>query len=126
MGLTINANVLLAVVVLIPAALLFISLGLLCGSVFTDKQVGGVCGALLTNISAWLSGAWFDISMVGGTFSAIAKALPFVRAVDAAKYAIAGEYSKIMPELIWVIGYAVVLFALAIFVFTRKMNSDNT
>ena len=57
-----------AFLVLVPAALFFIALGLLCGSLFTVKQVGGICGALLTNLSAWLSGAWFDLTLVGGAF----------------------------------------------------------
>lgn len=49
LGLPLNLNVLLALVVLMPTAALFISIGLLAGSTFTDKQVGGICGALLTN-----------------------------------------------------------------------------
>lgn len=125
-GLSISINVLLTIVVIIPTAILFIGIGLLCGSLFTDKQVGGICGALLTNLSAWLSGTWFDISLVGGTFKAIADALPFVHAVNAAKAAMVGDYSNILPDLWWVIGYAVVMMAIAIFVFTRKMNSDAT
>ena len=123
-GLSINLNVLLAIAVLIPAAVLFIGIGLLAGSVFNDKQVGGVCGALLTNVSGWLSGTWFDLNLVGGAFQAIANALPFVHAVDATKAAIAGDYSSIFPDLCWVIGYAVVIMAIAIVLFRKKMNSD--
>ena len=82
LGLKFTPNILLAIVVALPAALLFIGLGLLCGSVFTDKQVGGICGALLTNVSAWLSGTWFDLNLVGGAFKAISYALPFARAVE--------------------------------------------
>ena len=125
LGLEININMLLALIVLMPAALLYIAIGLLCGSLFTDKQVGGVCGALLTNGSAWLSGAWFDVELVGGAFKAIAEALPFLHAVNAGTYALNGEYGRIMPELSWVIGYAVALTVLAIIAFTKKMNSDN-
>ncbi len=126
LGLDMNVNVLMTILVLIPSALLFISIGLLCGSLFTDKQVGGVCGALLTNLSAWLSGTWFDIDLVGGAFKSIANALPFVHAVNAGRFALAGEYSKIFPDLWWVIGYAVALMIISILIFTRKMNSDNT
>jgi len=125
LGLEISVNMLLALIVLMPAALMYIAIGLLCGSIFTDKQVGGVCGALLTNGSAWLSGAWFDVDLVGGAFKAIANALPFLHAVNAGRYALNGEYGRIMPELVWVIGYAVALTALAIIAFTKKMNSDN-
>lgn len=125
LGLPINFNILLAIIVLIPTALLFIGLGLMAGSIFNDKQVGAVCGALLTNVSAWLSGTWFDLGLVGGTFKAVAYALPFAHAVDATRAAIAGNYGAIFPHLWWVIGYAVVVFIIAVIVFRRKMSSDN-
>ena len=60
LGLSFSANMILAVIVNIPIAVVFIALGLLFGSVLNEKAVGGVCGALLTNLSAWLSNIWFD------------------------------------------------------------------
>lgn len=125
LGLRISAGALVSVLVLIPAAVLFIAIGLLCGSLFTDRQVGGVCGALLTNLSAWLSGTWFDVGLVGGAFLKVAEALPFIHAVNAGRAALNGNYSAVFPDLWWVIGYAAVLTAAAVWVFTRKMNSDN-
>ena len=68
LGLELKITVLYAILFLIPVALFYIALGLICGSVFTSKQVGGICGALLTNLSAWLSGIWFDVDLVGGAF----------------------------------------------------------
>ena len=103
----------------------FICFGLLAGSVFNDKQVGSICGALLTNLSAWLSGTWFDLNLVGGVFKKIAYALPFARAVNAGRAALSGNHSAIFPDLWWVIGYAVVICTVAVFVFKKKMNSDN-
>lgn len=123
-GLTINIHTLMTIVVLIPAAALFIAIGLLAGSLFTDKQVGGVCGALLTNLSAWLSGVWFDLNLVGGVFQSIAEALPFFHAVNAARATLAGDYGNIFPSLYWVLGYAIVFLILAIAVFRRKMQSE--
>jgi ABC-2 type transport system permease protein len=124
LGLKPGINILLAIVVIIPAAALFIGIGLLAGSILNDKQVGGLCGALLTNLSAWLSGAWFDLSLIGGTFERVAYLLPFAHAVDAARAAIAGDYAAILPHLLWVIGYAVIILAIAIVVFKKKMSSD--
>lgn len=123
LGLSVDVNVLLALVVLIPTAVLFIGIGLLSGSVFNDKQVGGICGALLTNVSAWLSGTWFELDLVGGTFKTIAYLLPFAHAVDATRAALAGDYASIFPHLWWVIGYAVVIMIFAIIAFKRVMNS---
>ena len=125
LGMQLTANVLLAILVSLPAAALFIGIGLLCGSVFNDKQVGGICGALLTNLSAWLSGTWFDLDLVGGAFKKIAYALPFAHAVDAGRAAMSGEFAAIMMHLWWVIGYAVVALVAAVLVFRKKMLRDN-
>ena len=76
LGLKPTVNILYAIIFIIPISLLFIALGLLFGSILNDKQVGGICGALLTNLSAWLSGIWFDLNLVGGTVKKIAYALP--------------------------------------------------
>ncbi|PIH04768.1 ABC transporter permease [Clostridium combesii] len=124
LGLSININILIALIVLIPTVVLFIAIGLLAGSLLTDKQVGGVCGALLTNLCAWLSGTWFDLNLVGGSFKIIAYAFPFVHAVEATKAAIIGNYASIFPHLWWVIVYAVVILSFAIFVFNKRMRSD--
>ena len=124
-GLPLSADLLLATVVNLPIAVVFIALGLLFGSLLNEKAVGGVCGALLTNLSAWFSNIWFDTSMVGGWFKAVADALPFSHAVNAARAAAAGNYADIMPELWWVIAYALATTAAAIAVFSIKLRKSN-
>lgn len=124
LGLAINLNVLVSIVVLIPAAIMFIGFGLLAGSIFNEKMVGNICGAVLTNLTAWLSGAWFDLDLVGGWFEGVAYLLPFAHAVDASRVAISGDYASILPHLWWVIGYAIVIMIIAIIVFRKKMSSD--
>lgn len=122
LGLDITVNILLAVVFIIPVALLFVGLGLLFGSILTDKQAGGICGALLTNLSAWLSGTWFDLELVGGVFKKIAYALPFVHAVEMERAVLAGNLAGIFPHLWWVLGYAVAALAVAVLLFLRQMK----
>ena len=122
LGLEITVNILYAIIFIIPISILYIALGLLCGSVLTDKQVGGICGALLTNLSAWLSGIWFDLELVGGAFKKIAYALPFVHAVDMQRAILAGDFSGIFPHLWWVLGYAIALLFLAVLMFLRQMK----
>ena len=115
-------NILFAILFIIPVSLLYIAIGLLCGSVLTDKQVGGICGALLTNLSAWLSGVWFDLELVGGVFKKIAYALPFVHAVEMEREVLSGNIANAFPHLFLVIGYAVVLMTLAVLLFLRQMK----
>ena len=124
LGLEVNGRILLAVVSILPVALLFIALGLLCGSIFTDKQVGGICGALLTNLSAWFSGIWFDLELVGGAFRQVAYLLPFVHAVEMERAVIGGNYAQIFPHIFWVLGYALVILAAAVFAFLRQMKKQ--
>ena len=122
LGLKLTVNVLWAVLLLIPAEIFFIALGLLCGSVLTDKQVGGICGALLTNLTAWLSGVWFDLNLVGGAFKAIAYALPFVHAVEMERAVLMGNFGDILLHLLWVLAYGAVTLVAAVLLFLRQMR----
>lgn len=124
LGLDITVNILWAVIAIIPSALFFIALGLLCGSIFSDKQVGGICGALLTNLTAWLSGIWFDLELVGGAFKKIADLLPFIHAVEMERAVLSGNYAEMFPHIYWVLGYAIVVFGLAVFAFLRQMRNQ--
>lgn len=124
LGLDMSIRILYAVLLILPVSLLYIGLGLLCGSVLTDKQVGGVCGALLTNLSAWVSGIWFDLDLVGGIFRQIAYALPFVHAVELERAVLAGSYGDILPHLAWVLGYAAVALIAAVLLFLRQMKKQ--
>ena len=117
LGLPPSWNLPVVVASLIPSALLFIALGLLCGTLFNDKQVGGMCGAILTNVTAWLAGIWFDLSLVGGPFQTVAYALPFVHGVEGAKAALTGDWATAAGQaaivLVWsaaVMGAAAALF----------------
>ncbi len=122
LGLEASVNILLAVLLILPVSLLYIGIGLLCGSLFNDKQVGGICGALLTNLSAWVSGIWFDLKLIGGWFEGMSYALPFVHAVELERAALKGDFESILPHLLWVVGYAAIVLALAVTCFLRQMK----
>ena len=124
LGLQFSVNVVWAVLMILVPSFLYIALGLLCGSAMTEKQVGGICEALLTNLSAWLSGIWFDISMLGKVFKAIANALPFIHAVELERAVVVGDFSAALPHLIWVLAYGIVLMVIAVFVFLRQMKKQ--
>ena len=124
LGIDITVNIIYAVISIIPVSILYIALGLLCGSVLNDKQVGGICGALLTNLSAWLSGIWFDLDLVGGAFKNVSYLLPFAHAVDMERAILAGNFVDIFPHLWWVLGYSVVLLALAVLLFLQQMKKQ--
>lgn len=124
LGLEVTVNILYAIVFIIPVSCLYIALGLLFGSILNDKQVGGVCGALLTNLSAWLSGTWFDLELVGGVFRKIAYVLPFVHAVEMERAILAGNLAGIFPHIWWVLGYSAASLTAAILLFLRQMKKQ--
>ena len=124
LGLKPSVNILYALVFIIPVSLLFISLGLLFGSVLNDKQVGGICGAMLTNLTAWLSGTWFDLELVGGVFKRVAYALPFVHAVEMERALLEGNFAGIFPHIWWVLGYTAFSMAVAVLLFLRQMKKQ--
>ncbi len=122
LGLRVTVTLLYAVVFVLPVALFYVSLGLLCGSVMNVRQVGGICGALLTNLSAWLSGIWFDLKLVGGAFEWIAYLLPFVHAVELERAVVRGDWAAVPAHLLWVLGYAAAITLCAVLLFLRQMK----
>ena len=107
---------------LVPISIFYIALGLLCGSLFNVKQVGGVCGALLTNLSAWLSGVWFDIELMGDGFGKIANLLPFIHSVELERAMISGSSEGVLLHICFILGYGIALTIAAITIFLMKMK----
>lgn len=121
-GLEITINILFAIMMAAVTSLFFVGTGLLFGSLLNEKAVGGVCGALLTNIAGWLSGVFIPIDLIGGAFKTITHMLPFYHSTEAIRISLGGNFSRMLPHLIVVIGYTIVIFTLAIITFNRKMN----
>lgn len=124
LGLTVSVNILFAILGMIPTAVFNIALGLLCGSLLGVKQVGGICGALLTNLSAWLSGVWFDIGLVGGFFEKLANALPFIHAVKMEQALFGGDFGIIGEHIPIILLYSLGTAAVAVFCFLRQMKKQ--
>ena len=124
LGLTPSVNILVALVALVPISVTYLSLGLLVGSLVGVKAVGGICGGLFTNLSAWLSGVWFDLSLVGGTFEKMAGFLPFVHAVELERAIISGSTDGVLVHLFVVLGYATVTTFSAVAAFLMQMKKQ--
>ncbi|MBQ4641729.1 MAG: ABC transporter permease [Oscillospiraceae bacterium] len=124
LGMQVTVNMLGGLLCLLPVSLFFIGMGLLFGSILNQKQVGGICGALLTNLTAWLSGIWFDLDLVGGTFKKVAEVLPFYHGVKLVQAVIAGQFNGIGIHLAWVLGYVVVSITIAVVLFLRQMRKQ--
>ena len=124
LGMTVSKNIVYALIGIIPMAIFNISLGILCGSILGVKQVGGLCGALLTNLSAWLSGVWFDLELVGGWFEKIAGLLPFVHSAEMEKALFSGDFKMAMGHLAPIAVYGIIITAAAVLCFLRQMKKQ--
>ena len=124
LGLEFSINFLLMLAGTLVIAVLFAAMGLLFGTLLNEKQVGGLCGALITNVSAWFSGAWFSLDSVGGAFKSVGRILPFYHAVEIQRALLRGDLSGAVDEgHLWILlGYIAVIFAAAVLVFTKKMK----
>ena len=103
---------------------------LVCGKsvVHQSREVKALIGlspqqtAVAPNLTAWLSGAWFDLDLVGGWFRSLAGALPFLHAVSLQRTALAGQAA--WADLGWVLGYTAAALALAAAVFAKRMGKN--
>ena len=124
LGLAPTLDILLAILAIIPISIFYIALGLLFGSILTDKQAGGICGAMLTNLSAWLSGTWFELDLLGSTLKKIAELLPFVHATELERAIINGVGASVPENLVWVLAYSLIALTLATLIFTKKTKKQ--
>ena len=121
-GLEPSVNIIYAILLSIPAALFFIGLGLLFGSILSEKQVGGICGACVTTLTALLSGAWFNLEVLGEPLVSVVSALPFVHAADIGRVVLAGDFAAVCPHMVWVLGYMIIIIIAAVCLFLRQMK----
>lgn len=121
LGASLTWRLLPTLLALLPCSLLFVSLGLLLGTLFSNNQVGGI-SSILINVAAWLSGTWFELKLIGGVFEKICYLLPFAHAVDLVRKVYAGS-SDIWLNLAVVLLYGIAIFALATVLFKKRMKS---
>lgn len=117
------AGLLMGVLALIPTVILMISIGLLFGTIFSEKASPGLC-SIVISFASFLGGVWFDVDNVTGGIKTVCNILPFVHSVKSARMAIAADFSEFFPHFLITVIYAAVITTAAIVVFKRKMKAD--
>ena len=113
------AGSVLSILSLLPSAVLFIALGILFGSLLSDKAAPGVSSIFIT-ASSLMGGIWMPLDTME-SLRRVCAAFPFYHAVEAARKAMNGGGSLWTNELI-VAAYAAALAVLALLVFRKKMK----
>lgn len=124
LGLKVSVNILLAVLVSIPISVIFIMLGILIGSVTTEKSASGV-SSVIVQLVAFTSGMYFSGDMIGDAFSVVCKILPFANCLDIVKGVLNRSYENLLLPIVIVAAYIVVLSVFTSILFAKKLKSDN-
>lgn len=124
LGLNFSINVILTMLVSIPISILFIMIGILIGSVTTEKGSSGL-SSVIVQLVAFTSGMYFSAAMVGNFFQIICDILPFQSCVNITKGILNGNYQNMLNSSITVIIYIIIVSIITIIVFKKKMTSDN-
>ena len=122
LGLEIEGSIVLVSFVLLVMAVQYIALGMICGTLFTLKQVPFAYMVIL--LLTIFGGAWMDIETIGGIFKTVGDLVPFAHALDAIRDVMleGADFAAIAGDVYWVLGYTVAIAGLAVVVFRRQMQ----
>lgn len=121
-GMEFNFNLILTILVSLPISALFICLGILFGSIFTDKQAPAL-SSIIIQLVAFTSGLWFDIEQLGGVIKTISSVLPFKYCVDILR-ALFNKTDILISDISILSGYIVLVAILSILIFKKRTKED--
>lgn len=119
------AGMLVSMLPLLVSAVMFTALGLIAGTLFSEKAAPGLC-SIVISLSGMLGGIWFDAEQTGGAMLTVCKCLPFFYCTKSVRSAVALDFSFegfFLPLLVVAV-CAAVFTALASSVFRSKMRAD--
>jgi ABC-2 type transport system permease protein len=125
LGLTFSINILLTILVSLVVSIFFISLGILIGSFASEKGVGGI-GSVVVQLVCFTSGMYFPKELVGDFFKVLCEILPFESCLNLIKGTLNNNWDMIsVQNIITFAIYTIIVLVLAIWLFRKKMVSDN-
>ena len=125
LGLSFSINIIWAMLISIVVAILFIAIGIIIGSLFSEKASSGI-SSIVVQLVCFTSGMYFPRELLGDVFSKICEYLPFESCVTIIKGIMnAGLESITIRNIIVFLVYTIIMFTISIIVFRKKMISDN-
>ncbi len=124
-GMDIVGNIALAFGVFLLTAICSIGIGMIVASLTKSETQGESLSWLFSIPLALISGVWFSAEFMPTYIQAIAKAFPFIHAVDAGRAIITRGvgFEAISGDVFFLVGWAVGIFILGIILFGRTMRS---
>ena len=125
MGLEFSINILFTILVSMIISIFFISLGILIGSLVSEKGTGGL-GSIIVQLVCFTSGMYFPKEVMGNIFIVICKILPFEASLNIIQGTLHNDYSNLsLTHIIVFLIYFITILLLSIIVFKKRMVSDN-
>ena len=125
LGLNFSLSIISTILVSMIISIFFISLGILIGSLVSEKATGGL-GSIIVQLVCFTSGMYFPKESIGKTFSIICKILPFEACLNILQGTLHNDYSNItLLNIIVFLSYFIIIIFLSILVFKKRMISDN-
>lgn len=125
LGLSFSINIIWAVLISIVVAILFIAIGIILGSLFSEKASSGI-SSIVVQLVCFTSGMYFPRELLGDVFSRICEYLPFESCVTIIKGVMNANLESITIRNIIVFSiYTILALIISILIFKEKMISDN-
>ena len=112
-------------VALLPAMLLFVFLGILLGTLLSDRAAPGIASVIIS-AGGFLSGAWMPLETMG-ELETVATCLPFYPAVCLSRCLFGGgsvNFDRFWGYFLIVAAYMLAAFAACCAAFNRTMSKD--
>ena len=124
LGLKVSVNVLYTILVSLIISILYIFLGILIGIITNEKSSTGI-SSIVVQLVAFTSGMYFSTDMVGNAFNTICHILPFYSTLNIVRCVLNGSNIDILKSILIVGIYIIIILIVMVFLFKRKMVSDN-
>jgi len=124
LGLSFSMNIIYTILISLIISIFFISLGILIGSLVSEKATGGI-GSIVVQLVCFTSGMYFSSELIGKVFSNVCEILPFKSCLNIIKGILNNNLDIISINNIIVFSlYTTIMLVLAILSFKMKMFSD--
>ena len=125
MGLQFSIYIILTALVSWLVAILFIGIGILFGSIFSEKAASGI-SSIIVQFVCFTSGMYFPKELIGDVYARICEYLPFESCVTIVKGILNNDFGSISIRNIIVFSiYTISIVIISVIAFKKKMVSDN-
>ncbi len=119
-GLKISIGLIYAFLSLILISVFYISIGLIFGSILSEKACGGV-SSIVVNVTALASAMFFPLT--DGAFKTVLSCMPFLPSVAIPQSFISGSYENILLYSLVFIGYFAIAICASIWIFGKILKN---